>query len=65
MNPLPETSATYEISFSVNGEVKKVFALPMERLLDVLRNDLKLTGRKKDAARGNAVRAPFCWTECW
>ncbi len=52
MNPLPETSATYEISFSVNGEVKKVFALPMERLLDVLRNDLKLTGTKEGCGEG-------------
>src|SRR6266702_4783019 len=52
MNPLPETSATYEISFSVNGEVKKVFALPMERLLDVLRNELGLTGTKEGCGEG-------------
>ncbi len=52
MNPLPETSAKREILLSVNGEAKKVFAHPMERLLDVLRNDLKLTGTKEGCGEG-------------
>jgi len=52
MKTLPETSAKCEILFTVNREAKKVLALPMERLLDVLRNDLKLTGTKEGCGEG-------------
>jgi aerobic carbon-monoxide dehydrogenase small subunit len=52
MNSLPEKSAKCEVSFIVNGEAKRVFAHPMERLLDVLRNDLKLTGTKEGCGEG-------------
>ena len=52
MNSSPETSAKCEISFSVNAEVKSVFVYPMERLLDVLRNDLGLTGTKEGCGEG-------------
>ena len=52
MNYSPETSAKCEISFSVNAEVKSVFVYPMERLLDVLRNDLGLTGTKEGCGEG-------------
>src|SRR5437773_9849757 len=52
MNCSPETSAKCDISFSVNAEVKKVFVYPMERLLDVLRNDLGLTGTKEGCGEG-------------
>jgi len=41
-----------EISFTVNGEHKKVRAYPMERLLDVLREHLKLTGAKEGCGEG-------------
>jgi aerobic carbon-monoxide dehydrogenase small subunit len=41
-----------EISFSVNGEEKTVHAYPMERLLDVLRQDLGLTGTKEGCGEG-------------
>ena len=41
-----------EISFSVNGERKTVQAYPMERLLDVLRNQLRLTGAKEGCGEG-------------
>jgi carbon-monoxide dehydrogenase small subunit len=41
-----------EISFAVNGEVKTVRAYPMERLLDVLRLDLGLTGSKEGCGEG-------------
>jgi carbon-monoxide dehydrogenase small subunit len=41
-----------EISFTVNGEPKKVRAYPMERLLDVLRLELGLTGAKEGCAEG-------------
>ncbi len=52
MNASQQTSGKCEISFTVNGEAKKVLAHPMERLLDVLRNDLKLTGAKEGCGEG-------------
>jgi aerobic carbon-monoxide dehydrogenase small subunit len=45
-------SAKCEISFNVNGESCTVRAHPMERLLDVLRNDLHLTGAKEGCGEG-------------
>ena len=41
-----------EISFQVNGEARTVHAHPMERLLDVLRNRLGLTGAKEGCGEG-------------
>ena len=41
-----------EISFVVNGERKTVHAYPMERLLDVLRLQLGLTGAKEGCGEG-------------
>jgi carbon-monoxide dehydrogenase small subunit len=52
MNLSPQASAKCELLFTVNGEAKKVFVHPMERLLDVLRNDLKLTGVKEGCGEG-------------
>ena len=52
MNPPPEKTAKPEVSFTVNGEAKKVLAHPMERLLDVLRDDLRLTGVKEGCGEG-------------
>lgn len=40
------------ISLTVNGELKTVHALPMERLLDVLRHQLGLTGAKEGCGEG-------------
>ena len=45
-------SSKCEISFTVNGETKTVHAHPMERLLDVLRHDLALTGAKEGCGEG-------------
>jgi carbon-monoxide dehydrogenase small subunit len=45
-------SAKYDISFTVNGESKAVYAYPMERLLDVLRHQLGLTGAKEGCGEG-------------
>jgi len=45
-------SAKCEISFTVNGERKTVSAYPMERLLDVLRQHLGLTGPKEGCGEG-------------
>ena len=44
--------AQTEISFMVNGERKTVHAYPMERLLDVLRQQLQLTGAKEGCGEG-------------
>ncbi|MGA9392956.1 MAG: (2Fe-2S)-binding protein [Candidatus Sulfotelmatobacter sp.] len=45
-------SRAREISFTVNGELKTVHAYPMERLLDVLRQRLQLTGAKEGCGEG-------------
>jgi aerobic carbon-monoxide dehydrogenase small subunit len=47
-----ESRAKIEISFTVNGESKRVRAYPMERLLDVLRFELELTGTKEGCGEG-------------
>jgi aerobic carbon-monoxide dehydrogenase small subunit len=44
--------AKVRISFVVNGEQKTVHAYPMERLLDVLRHQLQLTGTKEGCGEG-------------
>jgi carbon-monoxide dehydrogenase small subunit len=41
-----------EISLTVNGERKTLLAFPMERLLDVLRQQLGLTGAKEGCGEG-------------
>ena len=41
-----------EITFSVNDESKTLKVYPMERLLDVLREQLKLTGTKEGCGEG-------------
>ena len=40
------------IEFIVNGETRKIHAPPMKRLLDVLREDLHLTGAKEGCGEG-------------
>jgi carbon-monoxide dehydrogenase small subunit len=40
------------ISFTVNGQLRNVCCYPMERLLDVLRIDLGLTGAKEGCGEG-------------
>ena len=41
-----------KVSFTVNGEPRSVDAPPMKRLLDVLREDLHLTGTKEGCGEG-------------
>jgi aerobic carbon-monoxide dehydrogenase small subunit len=41
-----------EISFEVNGRPRTIRAYPMERLLDVLRHQLGLTGSKEGCGEG-------------
>jgi aerobic carbon-monoxide dehydrogenase small subunit len=45
-------SGACEVSFVVNGEAKSVRAYPMERLLDILRRQLGLTGAKEGCGEG-------------
>jgi aerobic carbon-monoxide dehydrogenase small subunit len=52
MTSSPKNGAKCEISFLVNGKEAKLLAHPMERLLDVLRNDLGLTGAKEGCGEG-------------
>jgi aerobic carbon-monoxide dehydrogenase small subunit len=40
------------IRFKVNGEMREIHAPPMKRLLDVLREDLRLTGTKEGCGEG-------------
>jgi carbon-monoxide dehydrogenase small subunit len=47
-----EGRAEIEISFAVNGERKTLRAYPIERLLDVLRHQLQLTGTKEGCGEG-------------
>jgi aerobic carbon-monoxide dehydrogenase small subunit len=47
-----EGRAKCEISFTVNGERKTVVVFPMDRLLDVLRHQLGLTGAKEGCGEG-------------
>ena len=44
--------AKQEVSFKVNGEQQTVLVYPMARLLDVLREDLRLTGTKEGCGEG-------------
>lgn len=46
------TGGQREISFVVNGEARTLRAYPMERLLDVLRHQLGLTGAKEGCGEG-------------
>jgi aerobic carbon-monoxide dehydrogenase small subunit len=41
-----------EINFTINGRSQTVYAYPMERLLDVLREQLGLTGTKEGCGEG-------------
>ncbi|MDP9146991.1 MAG: (2Fe-2S)-binding protein [Acidobacteriota bacterium] len=54
MNELPHAHADGQsaISFTVNGHSITVSARPMERLLDVLRTQLRLTGSKEGCGEG-------------
>ena len=40
------------MNFTVNGEARRVEVFPMARLLDVLREELKLTGTKEGCGEG-------------
>jgi carbon-monoxide dehydrogenase small subunit len=44
--------AKCEVSFTVNGKLETIHVHPMERLLDVLRHELGLTGTKEGCGEG-------------
>lgn len=46
------SSAWPEIELIVNGDVRRIQVPPMKRLLDVLREDLRLTGTKEGCGEG-------------
>ena len=52
MSPHASASAKQEISFTVNGTARTIHAYPMARLLDVLRDELNLTGAKEGCGEG-------------
>jgi aerobic carbon-monoxide dehydrogenase small subunit len=52
MNDSSRSAAKSEISFILNGKQTTVRAHPMERLLDVLRYHLELTGTKEGCGEG-------------
>ena len=52
MTASSQEQAQCEISFMVNGKSHTVCVYPMERLLDVLRHDLELTGTKEGCGEG-------------
>jgi carbon-monoxide dehydrogenase small subunit len=49
---VPDASRKVEINCTVNGERQTVNAYPMARLLDVLREELRLTGTKEGCGEG-------------
>jgi carbon-monoxide dehydrogenase small subunit len=49
---LPSISPSGNITFIVNGEPRVIATQPMKRLLDVLREDLHLTGTKEGCGEG-------------
>lgn len=49
---MSESRGPCQISLTVNGAVKTIDAYPMERLLDVLRQRLSLTGTKEGCGEG-------------
>jgi carbon-monoxide dehydrogenase small subunit len=49
---MAETRDKTQISCTVNGEARTLEAFPMERLLDVLREQLHLTGTKEGCGEG-------------
>jgi carbon-monoxide dehydrogenase small subunit len=52
MTHLPEASEPFNLSLTVNGKAETIRVYPMERLLDVLRQKLGLTGTKEGCGEG-------------
>jgi carbon-monoxide dehydrogenase small subunit len=52
MTGLAEHIGKCDVTFTVNGKLETVRVYPMERLLDVLRHELELTGAKEGCGEG-------------
>jgi carbon-monoxide dehydrogenase small subunit len=52
MSQSPQSREKCEISFTVNGKLETIHVHAMERLLDVLRHELGLTGTKEGCGEG-------------
>ena len=52
MTKAAAASRKVEINCTVNGEARSLHVLPMARLLDVLREELRLTGTKEGCGEG-------------
>jgi carbon-monoxide dehydrogenase small subunit len=52
MTNASENLGKYELTLTVNGKTETVRVYPMERLLDVLRQELGLTGTKEGCGEG-------------
>jgi carbon-monoxide dehydrogenase small subunit len=52
VSPNAGQAVKIEVSLTVNGNARTVLAYPMERLLDVLRNEFGLTGTKEGCGEG-------------
>src|SRR5258707_9235396 len=52
MSASSQNHAKCEIAFTINGQLATAKAYPMERLLDVLRHQLGLTGAKEGCGEG-------------
>jgi len=52
MTPSSPTHGKCQVSFTVNGKPETVSVYPMKRLLDVLRQELGLTGAKEGCGEG-------------
>ncbi|MDT5122576.1 MAG: aerobic carbon-monoxide dehydrogenase small subunit [Acidobacteriota bacterium] len=49
---MPDASGKVEINCTVNSEARTLHVFPMARLLDVLREELRLTGTKEGCGEG-------------
>src|SRR2546423_8272933 len=49
---MPEGASKVDLTFTVNGVLQTINAHPMARLLDVLREELRLTGTKEGCGEG-------------
>lgn len=52
MTSTEERSGKCAVMFTINGESRELVTFPMARLLDVLRNELVLTGAKEGCGEG-------------
>jgi len=52
-----DITAKVTVSCAINGENRTLHVYPLERLLDVLREQLRLTGTKEGCGEANVARA--------